>query len=74
MAHVGAANPATRLLFSKLGMVKPGQAMAVEVEMLKVELRVWKPVWFTAGVALEADRERMVQRDTEVWDLNSSVH
>lgn len=40
MAHVGAANPATRLLFSKLGMVKPGQAMAVEVEMLKVELRV----------------------------------
>lgn len=74
MARVGAANPATRLPFSKIGMVKPGQAMAVEVEMVKVELHVWKSVWFTAGVTLEADRERMVQGDTEVWDLNSSVH
>lgn len=33
-----------------------------------------KPVWLAAGVAVDTERERKVQGDAGVWDLNRSVH
>lgn len=52
--------------------MKPCSVMAVEVETLKGELLVGKPVHLATGVAVEAERKGEVQADSEVWDLNSS--